>query len=49
MGLCAGERVHATMDAEIGYAAIGVDFTDGSNTLKAGPDALTGINAQVRA
>lgn len=31
------------MSAEIGYAAIGLDFTDGANTLKANPGALTGV------
>ncbi|MBT9463288.1 outer membrane beta-barrel protein [Hydrogenophaga sp.] len=31
------------MYAEIGYAAIGLDATDGTDTLKASPGALTGV------
>ena len=42
-GAQAQTQAPSKMYAEIGYAAISLDFTDGSDTLKAGPGALTGV------
>lgn len=42
-GAQAQTQAPSKMYGEIGYAAIGLDFTDGTNTLKAGPGALTGV------
>ncbi|AOF87236.1 outer membrane beta-barrel domain protein [Hydrogenophaga sp. RAC07] len=42
-GAQAQTQAPSKMYAEIGYAAIGLDFTDGANTLKSGPGALTGV------
>lgn len=42
-GAHAQAQVPSKMYAEFGYAAINLDATSGSNTIKAGPGALTGL------
>ena len=42
-GAQAQAQAPSKLYAEIGYAAIGLDVTDGTDTLKAAPGALTGI------